>query len=82
MKDVAFQRVLDEFAGHFHGDEETDDPLSEHLAFIFNVSLRHWPSSDSVKVTCDKIKVSSNVFNLKVPVTNSAIIKARSVRGS
>lgn len=81
VADVAFQKALEEFAGHFHGEEELGDPLSERLASILNVSLRRRPSSDSVKVTCEKIKFPSNVPNLKVPVTNSAITKAMSVQG-
>ncbi|MPC82200.1 hypothetical protein E2C01_076848 [Portunus trituberculatus] len=40
VADVAFQKALDEFAGHFHGEEELGDPLSERLASILNVSLR------------------------------------------
>ena len=79
--DLAFQRALDEFAGHFQGEEKTGEPLSERLASIFNASLRRRPSSDCVKLTCDKIRLPSNVPNLKVPVTNSAITKAMSVGG-
>lgn len=79
--DVAFQKALEEFAGHFHGEEALGDPLSERLASILNLSLRRRPSSDSVKQTCDKIKLPSNVPNLKVPVTNSALTKAMSVGG-
>ena len=81
VADVAFQKALEEFAGHFHGEEELGDPLSERLASILNLSLRRRPSSDSVKQTCDRIKLPPNVPNLKVPVTNSAITKAMSVGG-
>ncbi|XP_063856582.1 uncharacterized protein LOC135098244 [Scylla paramamosain] len=79
--DADFQKALDEFAGHFRGEEETGDPLSDRLAGILNASLRRRPSSDGVKLTCDKIKLPSNVPNLKVPATNSAITKAMSVGG-
>ncbi|MPC99732.1 hypothetical protein E2C01_095163 [Portunus trituberculatus] len=72
---------MNEFAGHFHGEEETGDPLSKHLAGILNVGLRHRPSSDGVKLTCDKINLPGKVPNLKVPVTNPAITKAMSVGG-
>lgn len=79
--DVAFQKALVEFAGHFHSEEETGDPLSDRLAGILNASLRCRPSSDGVNLTCNKIKLLGNVPNLKVPVTNPAIIKAMSVGG-
>lgn len=81
VADVAFQKALEEFAGHFHGEEALGDPLSERLASILNLSLRRRPSSDSIKQTCDKIKLPNNVPNLKVPVTNPAITKAMSVGG-
>lgn len=42
------------------------------------VSHWRWPSSNSVILTCDKIKLPSNVLNLKVSVF-SATIKAMSV---
>ncbi|MPC75985.1 hypothetical protein E2C01_070386 [Portunus trituberculatus] len=38
-------------------------------------------SSDSVKQTCDRIKLPNNVPNLKVPVSNSTITKAMSIGG-
>ncbi|XP_045131599.1 uncharacterized protein LOC123516406 isoform X3 [Portunus trituberculatus] len=81
VADVAFQKALEEFAGHFHGEEELGDALSERLASILDVSLRRRPSSDSVKATYEKIKLPNNMLNLKVPVTNSAITKAMSVQG-
>ncbi|MPC49905.1 hypothetical protein E2C01_043720 [Portunus trituberculatus] len=49
VADVAFRKALKEFAGHFHGEEELGDPLSERLASILNLSLRRRLSSDSVK---------------------------------
>lgn len=79
--DADFQKALDEFSGHFQGEEETGDPLSDRLAGILNASLRRRPSSDGVKLTCDKIKLPGNVPNLKVPATNPAITKAMSVGG-
>ena len=79
--DAEFQKALAEFAGHFHGEEETGEPLSDRLAAILNASLRRRPSSDGVKLTCDKIKLPGNVPNLKVPATNPAITKAMSVGG-
>lgn len=81
VTDVAFQKALEDFASHFHGEEEMGDQLSERLASILNTNLRRWPSSDSVKMTCDKIKPPINVPNLKFPVTNSAVYKAMSVGG-
>ncbi|MPC49459.1 hypothetical protein E2C01_043261 [Portunus trituberculatus] len=77
--DTAFQKAFDELVGHFHGEEETENPLSECLAGILNASLQHWPSSDGMILTCDKIKLPGNLPNLKVLVTNPAIIKAMSV---
>lgn len=59
--DAAFQKALNELAGHFHGKEETGNPLSNHLVCILNASLRGHPSSDSVKL--DMIRSSSWVMN-------------------
>lgn len=55
--------------------------MSERLATILNTSLRRRPSSEGVKLTCSKIKLPSNVPNLSVPSTNSAITKAMSAGG-
>lgn len=76
-----FLRALEDLSGHFHGEEEKGEPLSDRLATILDASLRRRPSADSVKQTCSKIKLPSNVPNLAVPVTNSAITKAMSVGG-
>ncbi|XP_045126311.1 uncharacterized protein LOC123513294 [Portunus trituberculatus] len=76
-----FLRSLEELSGHFHGEEEKGEPLSEHLATILNASLRRRPSADGVKATCGKIKLSSNVPNLTVPATNTAITDAMSAGG-
>ncbi|MPC74770.1 hypothetical protein E2C01_069145 [Portunus trituberculatus] len=54
VADVVLQKTL----------EELGDPLSERLASILNLSLRRRPSSDSVKQTCDRIKLPNNVLNL------------------
>lgn len=54
---------------------------NDRLATIVNASLRHRPVTDSVKATASKIKLPSNVPNLKVPETNPAIVKAMSVVG-
>ncbi|MPC27749.1 hypothetical protein E2C01_020929 [Portunus trituberculatus] len=72
---------MEELSGHFQGEEEKGEPLSEHLATILNASLRCRPSSDSVKSTCSKIKQSSNVPNLSVLVTNLAITSVMTVGG-
>ena len=76
-----FLRALEELSGHFHGEEEKGEPLSEHLATILNASLRRWPTFEGVKLTCSKIKLPSNVPNMTVPTTNPAISKAMSVGG-
>ncbi|MPC93045.1 hypothetical protein E2C01_088161 [Portunus trituberculatus] len=57
------------------------EPLSERLATILNTSLRRRPTSEGMKLTCGKIKLPSNVPNLTVPSTNSALTKAMSVGG-
>ncbi|XP_045137191.1 uncharacterized protein LOC123519752 [Portunus trituberculatus] len=79
--DEDFLRALSDLSGHFHGEEKKGDPLSDQLATILNASLRRRPLSESVKLTCGKIKLPSNVPNLAVPVTNAAITKAMSVNG-
>lgn len=47
-------------------------------ANILNQSLRRRPSDESVGTTTAKIKLPSNDENMKVPVTNTDIIKAMS----
>ena len=79
--DVDFNKALEELSGHFLGEEEKGDPLSDKLATILNASLRRRPVSESVKLACSKIKVPANVPNLIVPATNAAITKALSVGG-
>ena len=79
--DADFLRALGDLSGHFHGEEEKGDPLADNLATILNASLRRRPMSESVKLTCGKIKLPSNVPNLAVPVTNAAIIMAMNVNG-
>ncbi|MPC65680.1 hypothetical protein E2C01_059818 [Portunus trituberculatus] len=76
-----FLHALEELSGHFHSEEEMGELLSACLATILDASLRYRPSSDAVKSTCGKIKLSSNVPNLTVPMTNSAITTAKSVGG-
>lgn len=80
-EDADFLKALEDLTGHFHGEEEKCDPLSDSLAIILNASLRRRPSQDSVKATCEKIKLPSNVPNFKVPVTNSDVSKAMNVGG-
>lgn len=79
--DASFLRVLDDFSECFHGDEPKGDPISDRLASILSVSLRRRPNSDTVKSTCTRLKVPSNVPNMTVPETNSAITKAMNVGG-
>ena len=79
--DAGFLRALDELSGHFHGEEGKGPPLSDRLATILDASMRRRPSSEGVKLICNKIKLPSNVPNLLVPATNSAIAKAMSVGG-
>ena len=81
MEDDDFQRALADLAGSFHGEEEQDEPISEKLANILNSSLRRRLSDDKVKATAAKIKLPSNVGNLKVPVTNNDITIAMSTGG-
>lgn len=50
-EDVDFLKVLEDLSGHFHGEEEKGEPLSDRLATILNASLRRRPSHDSVKAT-------------------------------
>lgn len=76
-----FIQALDEFSGIFHSEEKKDQPLSDRLASILNDSLRRRPSTEGVKTACSKIKIPSNVPNMTVPATNSAITKAMSVGG-
>ncbi|XP_045129179.1 uncharacterized protein LOC123514963 isoform X1 [Portunus trituberculatus] len=76
-----FLRALEELSSHFHGEEEKGEPLSERLATILNASLRRRPSTEGVKMTYNKIKLPSNVPNLTVPSTNSALTKAMSSGG-
>lgn len=76
-----FLRALDEISGHFHGKEDKGAPLSDRLATILDASLRRRPSSEGVRLTCNKINIPNNMPNLSVPVTNSAITKAISVGG-
>ncbi|KAK3892397.1 hypothetical protein Pcinc_003767 [Petrolisthes cinctipes] len=78
---AGFLKVLDELSGHFHGEEEKGEPLTDRLASILNSSLRRRPTSEGVKMTCSKIRLPSNVPNLTVPATNTAITKAMSVGG-
>ncbi|MPC39161.1 hypothetical protein E2C01_032684 [Portunus trituberculatus] len=68
-----FLRALEELSGHFQGEEEKGESLSERLATILYASLRCRLSSDGVKSTCSKIKLSSNVSKLSVLATNSAM---------
>lgn len=76
-----YLKALDELSGHFHGEEEKGEPLFDGLASVLDASLRRRPSSEGVKLACGKIKLPSNVPNLSVPVTNSAILKAMSAGG-
>ncbi|MPC68198.1 hypothetical protein E2C01_062395 [Portunus trituberculatus] len=78
--DSDFSRALKELLGHFHG-EEKGELLAECLASILDSSLQRRPTPDGIKLTCDKIKLPSNVPNLAVPVTNAAVTKATSVGG-
>ena len=79
--DDAFLKALGELSAHFHGEEEKGEPLSDRLATILNDSLRRCPSSEAIKHTCAKIRLPSNVPNLCVPSTNTAITKALSTGG-
>ena len=79
--DDDFVKALQDFSGNFYGEEEKGEPLSARLAAILNSSLRRRPQTDSVKATCASVKIPSNVPNLAVPVTNSAITKAMSLHG-
>lgn len=63
-------RALDKLSEYFYGEEEKGEPLSEHFATILDASLRCWSSSEGVKLTCSKIKLSSSVSNRSVPDTN------------
>ncbi|MPC71124.1 hypothetical protein E2C01_065393 [Portunus trituberculatus] len=76
-----FLCALEELSGHFQGEKEKGEPHSEHLATILNVSLRCRLCSDGMKSTCSTIKFSSNVPNLSVPATNSAVTSAMTVGG-
>lgn len=76
-----FLRALDEISGHSHGKEDKGAPLSDRHATILDASLRRRPSSEGVRLTCNKINIPNNMPNLSVPVTNSAITKAISVGG-
>ncbi|MPC30784.1 hypothetical protein E2C01_024053 [Portunus trituberculatus] len=80
-EDEDFLRALGDLSGHFHGEEEKGEPLADSLATILNASLRRRPVSESVKLTCAKIKLPSNVPNLTMPVTNATITEAMSVNG-
>ena len=73
--DAEFLRALEELKGHFHGQEEEGEPLFDRLATILDASLKRRPTSEDVKLSCSKIKLPSNVPNLTVPTTNSAISK-------
>ena len=79
--DDAFSKALGDLSAHFHGEEEKGEPLSDRLASILNDSLRRRPSSEGIKLTCSKIKLPSNVPNLCVPATNTAISQALSAGG-
>ena len=74
--DAMFLRALEELKDHFHGQEEKGEPLFDRLAAILDASLRRRPTSEGVKLSCNKIKLPSNVPDLTVPTTNSAIAKA------
>ncbi|KAK4326074.1 hypothetical protein Pmani_003371 [Petrolisthes manimaculis] len=74
-------KVLDELSGHFHGEKEKGEPLTDRLASILNSSLRWRPTSEGVKMTSSKINLPSIVPNLTVPTTNTTITKAMSVGG-
>ena len=80
-EDPQFLRALKDLSGHFCGEEEKGEPLSERLALILDSSLRRRPTTAGIKLTCEKIKLPDNVPNLVVPVTNAAITKAMSVSG-
>lgn len=79
--DSDFLQALEELSGHFHGEEAKGKPLSERLATILNASLRRRPTSEGVRLTCEKIRLPSNVPNLTVPSTNTALTKAMSIGG-
>ena len=76
-----FLQALDEFSGTFHCEEKKGKPLSDRLASILNDSLRRRPSTEGVKTVCSKIMIPSNVPNMTVPATNSAILKAMNANG-
>ena len=67
---VDILRALEELSGHFHGKEDNGVSLPDRLATVLDASLRRRPSSEGVKLTCNKIKPPSNVPNLAVSVTN------------
>ncbi|KAK4318784.1 hypothetical protein Pmani_010207 [Petrolisthes manimaculis] len=69
--DSEFLKALSELSGIFLSEE----------ASIVNASLRRRPVADSVKITANKIKVPSNVPNMKFPETNPPIVRAMSVGG-
>lgn len=50
-EDADFLKALEDFSGHFHGEEEKGEPLSDRLATILTASLRRRPSQGSVKAT-------------------------------
>lgn len=81
LENEVFIQALEDFSGIFHGEEKKGKPLSDRLASILNVSLRRRPTTEGVKTACSKINIPSNVPNMTVPATNSAITKAMSVGG-
>ncbi|MPC67220.1 hypothetical protein E2C01_061389 [Portunus trituberculatus] len=79
---AGFLHALEELSDNFQGEEEKkSELLSEHMVAILNASLRCRLSSDGVKSTCSKIKLSSNMPNLFVPATTSAITSAMTIIG-
>ena len=79
--DAEFQQALDDLAGFFRATEEAGEPLIQDLADILNKGLRQRPEDDEVKETAAKYKLPANVANIKVPVTNSDVIKAMNANG-
>ncbi|KAK4299840.1 hypothetical protein Pmani_027912 [Petrolisthes manimaculis] len=79
--DSDFLKTLSELSEIFLGEEAKGDTFSDSFASIVNASLRRRPAADSVKITANKIKVPSNVPNMKIPETNPPIVRALSAGG-
>ncbi|MPC43991.1 hypothetical protein E2C01_037650 [Portunus trituberculatus] len=74
-----FLCALEELSGHFQGEEEKGESLSEHLATILNASLRCRPSSDGVKSTCaitSAKTVGGKLIDMWLFHTNGLVSKA------